>query len=446
MNVAVNNTWWICMLLAIPIVLMAGWARIEQGSWFAPGAFFSLLWVMYAVGPLMLAPDLEVWPGALVMIWTITLMVYVGTVTGLGQFGQASHQVNMTSRNTWPARDRSNNAAVSLGHATMFCGILGCIAVVALVQSGGYSIGDLLSTDAIAAMAQFFSTARYAEEYRPPAIVQVFLVFMYASALLGGSWFACSTGTYSRVFALFPFVPAMLVTVVQTTRAPLLFQIVFWLSAYWGMKIFQDGPGRPFFTRKSIVFVPFAGCVLLLGFSMVLLVRYGLTLDSLIPVIGPRFIRGDVVGYLVAFGEWLRSGRHLDLAPSFGAITFGGIFEILGIKKRVLGIHEDVTDLDLGEFSTDTNIYTVFRGLIEDFTLPGTLAILFCIGFVGGTGYRMVARRAVAGLPLLISFYWFALWSPIAAVTTYNTLIVAFFMFAIYVVFWVRPPHTPRSQ
>lgn len=40
MNVAVNNTWWICMLLAIPIVLMAGWARIEQGSWFAPGAFF----------------------------------------------------------------------------------------------------------------------------------------------------------------------------------------------------------------------------------------------------------------------------------------------------------------------------------------------------------------------------------------------------------------------
>ncbi|MBS0170434.1 MAG: oligosaccharide repeat unit polymerase [Nitrospira sp.] len=443
---ALNNTWWVCILLALPLILLAGWARIEQGSWFAPGAFFSLLWVGYSVGPLMLAPDLAVWPGALVMIWIITLIVYVGTVTGLGQFGSASHHVKAVSRNNWPTVETFNKVGASLRNAMIFCGTLGCVAVVMLVQSGGYSIGDLLSTDAVAAMAQFFSTARYAEVYRPPAIVQLFLVFMYASALLGGAWFACSTGTYLRMLAFFPFVPAILITVVQTTRAPMLFQMVFWLSAYWGMKIFKDGTGRPLFTKKAIFFVPIVGCALLVGFSMVLLTRYDLALDSLLPVVWPRFIRGDVVGYLVAFGEWLKSEKYMDIAPSFGAITFGGIFEALGIKNRVLGIHEDVIDIDLGgEFSTDTNIYTVFRGLIEDFTLPGSLAILFCVGLVGGTGYRMVAGRAVAGLPLLISFYWFALWSPIAAVTTYNTLIVAFLMFAMYVMFWVKLPHVLRS-
>ncbi|MCW5793369.1 MAG: oligosaccharide repeat unit polymerase [Nitrospira sp.] len=441
---ALNNPWWVSMLLALPIILLAGWARIEQGSWFAPGAFFSLLWVGYSVGPLILAPDLAVWPGAFVMIWVIVLIVYVGTVTGLGQLGR-SHHVKSVSRGNWPAMATSKNLGISLRSAMIFCASLGCIAVVTLVQSGGYSIGDLLSTDAVAAMAQFFSTARYAEEYRPPTIVQTFLVFMYASALLGGVWFACSPGSYLRMLAFFPFIPAILITVVQTTRAPMLFQMVFWLSAYWGMKIFKDGTTRPLFTKKAIFFVPALGCVLLFGFSMVLLTRYDLTLDALLPVVWPRFIRGDVVGYLIAFGEWLKSEKYMDIAPSFGAITFGGIFEALGIKNRVLGIHADVIDIDLGEFSTDTNIYTVFRGLIEDFTLPGSLVILFCVGVIGGTGYRMVARQAVAGLPLLISFYWFALWSPIAAVTTYNTLIVAFLMFAIYVMFLMRLPHVERS-
>lgn len=63
------------MLLAVPLILVAVWARIDQGSWFAPGAFFALVWVVYVLVPLVFAPDLEVWPGVVVAITAATFEI-----------------------------------------------------------------------------------------------------------------------------------------------------------------------------------------------------------------------------------------------------------------------------------------------------------------------------------------------------------------------------------
>lgn len=436
MEITISNTWWACMLLAVPLVLIAVWARIDQGSWFAPGAFFSLVWVVYVLIPLVFAPDLQVWPGVIVAIGIATFVVYAGTVMGVGGIRAPSIQAHRVPRvkmdgNYFAANQKSNMGTV-LKHGTLFCGIVGSTAVIALVKSEGYELNDLFSLDAISIMAQTFSKARYVEDYRPPAIVQLSLVFMYASALFGGALLASLPAKSMRLLAFFPFLPAILFTAVQTTRSAMLFQIVYWISAYCGMKIFVNGVAGPLFTKRFILLAPLVGCTVFFGFSMVLLARHGLSLDLLAPIIWPRF-RGDIVGHLVAFGEWLKLGKYADGDPTFGAITFGGVFEAIGIRRRVLGIYEDVIDIGLGEFATDTNIYTVFRGLIEDFTLPGTLAILFLIGLGAGCGYRMAARRVVVGIPLLVSFYWFALWSPIAAVTTYNSLIVAYLIFTLSV-------------
>lgn len=423
-------------MLAVPIVTVAAWARIDQGSWFAPGAFFSLVWTVNVFVLLIVAPDQEVWPGVIVVIWVAIVVVYVGTVMGVGGVRVPNLRLQRLVRievgENLVAGSKVPALTHTLGNRTLFLSLMGCMAVVALIISEGYGIEDLLSVDAVVGMAHAFSKARYGEEFSPSPIVQLFLVCMYTSALFGGAWSACATTKSARWLAYAPFLPAILLTLVQTTRSVTLFQIVFWLSAYWGMQIYNDGPGRPLFTKKNILLVPVIGSVAFLGFSMVLLARYGLSLDSLVPIVWPRF-RADFIGHLVAFGEWLKSEKYAELVPSFGAITFGGIFEVLGIRKRVLGMYEDVVDIGVDEFATDTNIYTVFRGLIEDFTLLGAIAILFIIGFAAGYAYRIIARRAIGGLPILVSFYWFALWSPIAAVTSYNSLVVAYLIFAAYV-------------
>ena len=55
-----------------------------------------------------------------------------------------------------------------------------------------------------------------------------------------------------------------------------------------------------------------------------------------------------------------------------GAYTFAGVFDLLGIKQRQIGVYEQYETLAGGE---DTNIYTLLRGLIQDFTLPGAMPL-----------------------------------------------------------------------
>src|SRR5688500_17404586 len=94
MEITISSTWWACMVLTVPLILGAIWARIDQGSWFAPGAFFSLVWVVYVMLPLVVAPDLEAWPGVIVAIGIATFVLYTGTVMGVGGIRVRSSQAH----------------------------------------------------------------------------------------------------------------------------------------------------------------------------------------------------------------------------------------------------------------------------------------------------------------------------------------------------------------
>ena len=89
-----------------------------------------------------------------------------------------------------------------------------------------------------------------------------------------------------------------------------------------------------------------------------------------------------------------------------------------------------MVDLVAGETS---NIYTGFRPLIEDFTIPGALVVLALLGFVGGLGFRNVAAGKWSGLPLLLIAYLTTLWTPITWFWIYNSLTATVFTLALLV-------------
>jgi hypothetical protein len=108
--------------------------------------------------------------------------------------------------------------------------------------------------------------------------------------------------------------------------------------------------------------------------------------------------------------------------------------ELLGYSRRIPGVFEQVIDLVLGEMS---NIYTGFRPLIQDFTIPGALTILAMLGFVGGAGFRMVAAGKWSGIALLLFAYLTIMWTPITWLWFYNSL-TATVVAIIAVVFAIR--------
>jgi oligosaccharide repeat unit polymerase len=437
MEITISNTWWTCILLAVPLVLIAVWARIDQGSWFAPGAFFSLIWSIYVMMPLLLAPDIEVWPGAVGAISLAVSIVYAGSVLGSGglQFIRTEKAGNSTSSNPRRITVRRTEGLnlPALGWLTSLGTLLGLVGVIIAIGYEGYNLESLMLIDDLSVMARDFSVARYHQQYVPPLIARILSIPMYFAALLGGCLFASATGRGKKFLGFLPFLPALASVAVFTTRSSLLYQIILWCSAYLATSVLLEGRAITLFTKRFVLLVVVGIPTMLAVFSFALLARYAETVDALQAFILPR-LRLDIVGYLTAFGEWLRFSIDEGSDLAMGAFTFAGVFEALGLRPRIGGLYEEIMEIGVGDLTSDTNLYSAFRGLIQDFGIPGTALTLFVVGMFAALAYGSVGRGNRRGVPLLASFYCFALWSHVVSFTVYNTLIAAYVLFFIYMV------------
>jgi hypothetical protein len=152
-------------------------------------------------------------------------------------------------------------------------------------------------------------------------------------------------------------------------------------------------------------------------------------------------------GHMTILSQWLAEYWHQPLDPSLGKITFAGPLEMLGISQRMPGLFDSFIELVAGETS---NIYTGFRPLIQDYTIPGALVALAAVGFVGGVGFRLVAIGKWSAVPLLLISYVTIFWTPITWFWVYNSLTatvaaVAFIVFFIRIWRGVRTNPVPRE-
>lgn len=444
MDSAFSDTWWICLILSVPLVVITIVARLDQGSWYAPGAFFALVWTVLVCVPLLLAPDIQVWPVALIAISIAVAVFYGGSIVGMGGLG-----IRVPARHNVPPHDAVPDAEYQggrivalpgLASLTVIGSVAGCAGLFVLLNAEGFGVADLLSGDSFTMLARAFSIARYQYDYSPPALVRLLMMLLYAGGLFGGALFAIGSNSKKKWLGLLPFLPAAGFMAVLTTRTSVLYEIILWCSAYISVVIFVAGQCKSLFTKsfvlKFLCGIPLAVMVS----SLVLVTRYGEELDSFYALIWPR-VRGDIVGHLPAFGEWLHGFLKEGQAPTYGAYTFAGVFDALGIQARSLGMYEEIVTVGQGDFAFETNIYTVLRGLIQDFTLPGSLAVLFLLGFGSGKAYRAVISGASRVVPILATFYCFALWSHIVSFTAYNTLMLAYVLFFAYALFVSRQRH-----
>jgi oligosaccharide repeat unit polymerase len=131
-------------------------------------------------------------------------------------------------------------------------------------------------------------------------------------------------------------------------------------------------------------------------------------------------LRSNFFGYLPALDQWLHTRDPQRL--TFGAYTVAGVFEGLGVFTRERGLYDDLVVLEDG---VPTNIYTVFRGLLTDFSLGGALFVCFVGGAIGGRAYRHVIRGQINQFPILAGYYAFFMLSPIISVFNYNATLLA---------------------
>lgn len=410
------------LIAALPLGFLAIVARWKGGSWLAPGAFFALYWSVETIVPILFAWKDEVRVGVVVWIWMACLVVFVGDL--VGSSGTRGRRASTVRFNFSPSQVRF------LFTAVIACTILGMGAGVSALLFAGYGIAETFrSPDALAAVAHEFSVGRYTEVYTPPLLSQAFLVFVSTAPLFGGMLAAIARSRFHLLATMLTIVPAILITVTQTRRNVTLIAMVLWISGYMATRLLLGD--RKVFTKERITFMLLALIALVLLSVGAGLIRLGTTDTTQLVYVMPK-VYGAVFGHMVVFSDWIqRSGLDVG-TPTLGGYTFAGPFNALGLRERLPGLFTERVLMYSGEFS---NIYTAFRPLIQDFTAPGALVVLFLVGFISGKAYRQVDKGKINSIPVLAVFYTSVLYSFVTSIWIYNSVIAAFVMF--WVALWL---------
>lgn len=420
------------LIPAIVLTALAIVICLQQRTWLAPAAFFGAVWALLVWLALGFASDIPVSPDAVWWIVGSVAVLWVGTCLGIAlDSGKAN----------------ASKAALAGGLRTLhfpaltkliiILSLVGCGAVVVLLRSRGEGWSVLLSLERLAALGRGFAIDRYSFGYTEPLAERALTVAIYCASFGAGLALASPRSRSSRCIALLPLVPASAVAAILTTKAVVLFSIVIMAGSFLAARVVVSAGRETFFRARRLLTVVGLGALLVPGFVVIQLARYGYSLDNPGQVLeAVTRLRIGLFSYAGVFSSWFESPYRSTGGLHLGAYTFAGAFSALGLQERTAGLYTD--SAYIGTDQIPSNIYTIFRGLIEDFGWVGSMGFLLAIGFIAGIAFARLRKGNVRYLPILAGFYACSLWSFVVDIFIYNTILVAWLLFTTYVLLWHR--------
>ena len=318
-------------------------------------------------------------------------------------------------------------------------GSLYCFSLIRFFGTGIPGSGNDLAT-----FSRRVSLDRYSQGASAHTLPMTFLsMALFLSPALAGLMVGLRGFRKAWVLTCVAFFPSALNVFLQTTRSSLAYSGFIFVATWWasgvysGRSLTQKGLARSVavFALSLSVVVP----VVLIAEDL----RLGKlpTIESLLEHAGSERTMATYFAHVAAFSAWFDTYLGEPSNPTFGSLTFSGPLKLLGIAARRPGIYQEAFISHGG--LVQTNIYTVWRGLVEDFTAPGSLAVLFVAGAVGGAAFGRVANGKRFGVPVLIVFYSFWL-NFVVSVFVYNTLIFSYVALGVF--WWMQGRRAARRH
>ncbi len=415
-----------CLALAFSLMILgqAYLVRRYVGTWLFPACIFGLFWFGYTFFPLAILFWVPVNPYAIAFIFLCTVAFSMGSL--------AFDWKTAFARNTWK---RETTAVVygsrflrNVFYATTLSSLL--FLVLNLVVQG-FSLRELFID--LYASASAYADLVYSESVKINIFDRFGVVFAYSGAILGGLIFSYSTKKARRFILVLSFLPAIFTAVVQSSKGTLFLSVVFF---YAGILVYRLSAGNLYlFEKGNIKALTFCALVLVLITTVSFMSR---GLDS---IEDSEEVRGMLLarfasyssGHIYGFSDWFAFfiGKPSAIVyphegTAYGFYTLTPIFKMLGSHKVTpLGIFDDY--YSYGDLLAG-NIYTMFRGLILDFGIVGSVLFMFSIGFLLHSAFysMLCKRRPVFGVALFI----------FAVAYFYNSFIVSLLVWSnIYVAF-----------
>lgn len=413
--------WILALLPTLALFVLAYLSALQLGGWLAPSALFCLYWGAAQLGVLILGADLGYRPIA-ALFFLVAGLIVCGSV----------HLGASTSR---PQLKLLPSGRVQYDLWQGFSLLLlfsagGLIAIYILISSEGFSILDLLSVDGITAISQRYVGLRYAEGIGLPRLANSLNSLLYAAALFAGLALATTRSAMVRLACALPPAIGLAQAVLTTARTAFIWLAVYMVAAYL-CGIVLTHRERSIASLRAIVLAGLFGCMLVVVYFAIQVLREGTSLvDSPVALLKTRV---GALGSPLAFSLWLEHGAA-SVDPLWGGKSLGGLFELLGGRLRTAGVGWEFSTIIGPSEIWQTNVYTGFRQLIEDYTILGALGVLIPIGFLAGVAYVELKSGAVEWLPVLALFYSTTLSSYIANPLYYNSVLFSWAPFSAFLI------------
>jgi oligosaccharide repeat unit polymerase len=206
-------------------------------------------------------------------------------------------------------------------------------------------------------------------------------------------------------------------TITNGVKAGFLFLSIIWASGYVSAYIYENKGQirnvRNLFSRIVIILV--------LVFCLVPVTQFfreGKSNEKI------KFISPGIISYFVSFNAftiWYHSYQNDELT-CFKYTLSGAHNYFYGEREQGL-YGKDYTSV--GNFNDQpitTNIYTMARGMIEDFTIFGAILLLFITGMLVHLLYLLTMRKRIIAMSLLALFFSILFCSFTQNIINYNTI------------------------
>lgn len=283
----------------------------------------------------------------------------------------------------------------------------------------GISLNNFFSIDSLAEANNLIAVARYSGGGVTNLLTQIGNIVIYAAPICGGYSFVYAKNFFQKVVSAASLLPEFLILLTNNTKAGFIGCLILWGAAYF-IGYNEKNGGAPkinlkvFLTIGSL-FIAFFGITF---FSMML--RIGTISASTAKIVAQKYIV-YACGQVQSFDVWL--GHYYDAfaEKTLGQYTFFGVLNTLGIATREQGIYSSLP-------MTSSNVFTAFRGMIEDYGILLSFVIILITGYLVGILY---SRQKMGGSSkvFLLSTYFFFIFGLFVSPWSYMSYIVAVLMF-----------------
>ena len=369
------------------------------GYWLNPSSIFSLFWFLYTFIPLSLAFPVPIEFFGIMYIFLFNFLFVSSVCIFNWKF---AFNKNLEKRSASDVFDTL---------FLRFCFyVVSAISIVSLVIGvsiqSGLNVFDFFVNPLI--FAGDYASKGYGGGLQESMVAKLGLSTSYIVVIIGGVLFG-SGGRRKHILFL-SFTPSLLVMLLQSAKGLFFYSFFVFLAGILISQIYNKNyslleiNGIKKTIRYSFLVLP----VVIMSF-----LARGLQSVSDLDIIIYRIVRFSISyssGHLYAFSDWFSDRYftasifpHKQEEITYGWYSLMSFFRLFGSEKKAdLGVYTVYYE---HPFYLKTNIYTVFRGLITDFSLFGSLVVALFLGLICNLFfYRLLCSK---NNPFYIVFFIF---------------------------------------